>query len=108
MIHDVKLCPNKDCTVEGPIPALYVRTHLLHHMDAIYECYEQHASGPGTIVLSFTIDSHGGVHDAQGSGLGETGACAARVVGEIFFKALGDDWDPPRETRVRWPVQFKS
>jgi hypothetical protein len=108
MVHDVKLCPKKDCSVEGPIPPLYVRTHLLHHMDAIYECYAQHASGPGTIVLTFTIDSHGGVYDAHGSGLGETGACAARVVGEIFFKALGDDWDPPRETHVRWPVQFKS
>jgi hypothetical protein len=99
--HDVRLCPKKSCEVVGPIPALYVRTHLHHHMDAIYDCYLAHASGPGTIVLEFTITGDGAVRDARGSGLGETGACAARVVGEIFFKAL------ERETRVRYPVLFK-
>ena len=102
MIYDVKLCPKKSCEVVGPIPALYVRTHLHAHMDAIYDCYLTHASGPGTIVLSFTITGDGAVRDARGTGLGETGACAARVAGEIFFKAL------ERETRVvRYPVLFK-
>ncbi|HEY5925946.1 MAG TPA: hypothetical protein VIV11_29865 [Kofleriaceae bacterium] len=108
MIYDVKLCPKRSCTVEGPIPALFVRTHLHHHMDAIYDCYVQHASGPGTIVLTFTITPDGAVRDARGRGLGETGACAARVAGEIFFKALGNDWKPPRETRVRYPVRFEA
>jgi hypothetical protein len=100
MIYDVKLCPKQSCDVVGPIPALYVRTHLHAHMDAIYDCYATHASGPGTIVLEFTITGDGAVRDARGSGLGETGACAARVVGEIFFKAL------ERETRVKYPVKF--
>jgi hypothetical protein len=108
MIYDVKLCPSKSCKVDGPIPALYVRTHLHHHMDAIYDCYVQHAEGPGTIVLAFTITPDGAVRDARGSGLGETGACAARVAGEIFFKALGNDFDPPRSTRVvRYPIRFQ-
>ena len=31
----------------------------------------------------------GSVHDARGSGLGNTGACAARVLPEIYFKAIG-------------------
>jgi hypothetical protein len=101
MVYDVKLCPKKSCEVKGPVPALYVRTHLHHHMDAIYECYRTHATEPGTIVLTFTITGDGAVRDASGSGLGETGACAARVVGEIFFRAF------ERETRVRYPVQFK-
>jgi hypothetical protein len=102
MIYDVKLCPKRSCEVVGPIPALYVRTHLHAHMDAIYDCYRTHASGPGTIVLSFTITGDGAVRDARGSGLGETGECAARVVGEIFFKAL------EQETRVvRYPLLFK-
>jgi hypothetical protein len=108
MLHDVKLCPKRSCTVKGPIPALYVRTHLHAHMDAIYDCYAQHATGPGTIVLEFSITPDGAVRDARGSGLGETGACAARVVGEIYFKALGLDYDPPRETHVRYPLVFKS
>ncbi|HEX5062723.1 MAG TPA: hypothetical protein VFV99_25295 [Kofleriaceae bacterium] len=107
MIFDVKLCPNKACTVEGPVPALFVRTHLLAHMDEIYACYMEHASEPGTIVLSFTITPDGAVRDARGTGLGETGPCAARVVGEIFFKALGNDYVPPRSTYVRrYPVRF--
>ena len=108
MIYDVKLCPKKSCTVVGPIPALYVRTHLHAHMDEIYACYSQFASGPGTIVLEFTITPDGAVRDSKGSGLGETGACAARVVGEIYFKALGIDYDPPRSTRVRYPVRFQA
>jgi hypothetical protein len=107
MIYDVKLCPNKSCTVVGPVPALFVRTHLLAHMDEIYDCYVQHATEPGTIVLSFTITPDGSVHDASGSGLGETGPCAARVAGEIYFKALGNDFHPPRSTRVaKYPVRF--
>lgn len=100
LAYDVRLCPKKSCQVVGPIPALYVRTHLHAHMDAIYDCYRMHASEPGTIILEFTITGDGAVRDARGSGLGETGACAARVAGEIFFKAL------ERETRVRYPVQF--
>jgi hypothetical protein len=100
MPYDVKLCPKKSCDVVGPIPALYVRTHLHAHMDAIYDCYTAHADGPGTIVLEFTITADGAVRDARGSGLGETGSCAARVAGEIFFKALGS------ETRVRYPLRF--
>jgi hypothetical protein len=98
----VKQCVDKTlCSVEGPIPLLYVRTHLLAHMDEIYDCYLQHSAEPGTIVLEFTITADGAVRDVRGSGLGETGACAARVVGEIYFKALGG------ETHVRWPVRFK-
>jgi hypothetical protein len=97
---DVRLCPDKSCTVNGPIPALYVRTHLHSVMDGIYACYVRYADGPGTIVLEFTITADGAVRDARGSGLGETGACAARVTNEIFFKALGS------ETRVRYPVRF--
>jgi hypothetical protein len=108
MAYDVKLCPKKSCKVTGPIPALYVRTHLHAHMDEIYACYAQYAEGPGTIVLEFSITPDGAVRDARGSGLGETGACAARVVGEIYFKALGNDYDPPRETHVRYPLLFKS
>jgi hypothetical protein len=105
---NVKLCPNKSCTVKGPIPALFIRTHLHAHMDAIYDCYLEHAGGPGTIVLEFSITADGAVRDAHGSGLGETGACAAGVLGEIYFKALGNDYDPPRETHVRYPVLFKA
>jgi hypothetical protein len=108
MAYDVKLCPKKSCTVTGPIPALYVRTHLHAHMDEIYDCYLQHAESPGTIVLEFSITPDGAVRDARGSGLGETGACAARVVGEIYFKALGNDYDPPRSTHVKYPLLFKS
>lgn len=99
---DVKLCPNESCTVDGPIPALYVRTHLHRHMAAIYACYVRYAEGPGTIVLELTITADGAVRDARGSGLGETGACAARVAGDIFFKALG------RETHVRYPLRFNA
>lgn len=97
----VTLCPDKSCTVQGPVPALFVRTHLHHHMDAIYDCYVRYAEGPGTIVLEFTITADGAVRDARGSGLGETGECAARVASEIFFKAFG------RETHVRYPLRFK-
>jgi len=107
MNFDVKLCPKKSCTVTGPIPALYVRTHLLAHIDEIYACYSELAPGPGSIVLEFTITPDGGVRDARGSGLGETGPCAARVVSEIYFKALGNDYSPPRSTRVKWPVRFQ-
>ncbi|HEY5948076.1 MAG TPA: hypothetical protein VIV40_21415 [Kofleriaceae bacterium] len=106
MPFDVKLCPEKSCTVEGPIPALFIRTHLHSHMTEIYDCYMRYASGPGTIVLEFTITPDGAVRDARGSGLGETGACAARVAGEIYFKALGLDFDPPTETHVRYPLRF--
>jgi len=99
---DFKQCPNGNCEVVGPIPALYVRTHLLAHLAELYDCYRAHASAPGMIVLEFTITPDGAVRDARGSGLGDTGACAARVVETIFFRALGGD------TRVRWPVLFKS
>lgn len=99
---DFKQCPDGDCEVVGAIPALYVRTHLLAHMAELYDCYRTHASAPGMIVLEFTITPDGAVRDARGSGLGDTGACAARVVETIFFRALGGD------TRVRWPVVFKS
>ena len=100
MLYDVTLCPQHSCTVEGPIPALYVRTHLHKYMDAIYACYEQLAPGLGTIVLEMTITADGAVRDARGSGLGETGACAARVASTIYFKALG------AETHVRYPMRF--
>jgi hypothetical protein len=103
MPFDFKQCPDKkQCSVEGPIPPLYVRTHVLARMAEIYACYEQHSAEPGTIVLEFTITADGAVRDARGSGLGETGACAARVVADIFFKALGS------ETHVRWPVRFNA
>ncbi len=101
MMYPVKLCPNRTCKVVGPLPALYVRTHLLAHMDAIYDCYAMHASEPGTIVLEFTVTADGLVREASGSGLGETGACAARAAEAIIFRAFG------RETRVRYPILFK-
>lgn len=96
----VKLCPNRTCKVVGPVPPLYVRTHLLGQMDAIYDCYATHASEPGTIVLEFTITADGLVREASGSGLGETGACAARAAEAIIFRAFA------RETRVRYPIRF--
>ena len=100
MPFNVKLCPKRTCKIPGPVPALYVRTHLLGQMDAIYDCYAMHASEPGTIVLEFTITGDGLVREASGSGLGETGACAARAAEAIIFRAFG------RETRVRYPIRF--
>lgn len=110
MLYDVRLCPSKSCTVSGPVPASFIRAALHDHMDAIYDCYVQHADGPGTIVLDFTIAGDGSVRDAKGRGLGETGACAARVLPEIYFKAIGDNDVPegkPRLTRVRYPLEFR-
>jgi hypothetical protein len=110
MLYDVRLCPKKSCTVTGPVPASFVRAQLHEHMDAIYDCYVQHADGPGTIVLEFTIMGDGSVRDAKGRGLGETGACAARVLPEIYFKAIGDNDVPEGKTRltkVRYPLEFR-
>jgi hypothetical protein len=109
MTYDVKLCPKKSCTITGPVPGTFIRAQLHEHMDAIYDCYAEHASEPGTIILEFSIAGDGSVHDAKGSGLGETGACAARVLPEIYFKAIGDNDVPegkPRVTRVRYPIRF--
>ncbi len=110
MAFNVTLCPKKSCSVRGPIPALYIRTHLHEVMPAIYECYAQHATGPGTITLEFTIDVDGGVRNMRGSGLGETGACAARAANEIYFKALGKDVKAGQspETHVRYPIRFNE
>jgi hypothetical protein len=110
MAFDVTLCPNKSCSVRGPIPALYIRTHLHEVMPAIYDCYAQHASGPGTITLEFSIDVDGGVRDMRGSGLGETGACAARAASGLYFKALGKDVKAGQspETHVRYPIRFNG
>lgn len=107
---DVTLCPKKSCSVRGPIPALFIRTHLHTVMAAIHACYEQHASGPGTITLEFTIDVDGGVQNMRGSGLGETGACAARAASGLYFKALGKDVKPGQspETHVRYPIRFNA
>lgn len=107
---DVTLCPNKSCSVRGPVPALFIRTHLHTVMPAIYGCYAQHATGPGTITLEFTIDVDGGVKNMRGSGLGETGACAARAASELYFKALGKDVKPGQspETHVRYPIRFND
>ncbi len=110
MLYDVRLCPSKSCTVSGPVPASFIRAALHDHMDAIYDCYVQHADGPGTIVLELTIAGDGSVRDARGRGLGETGACAARVLPEIYFKAIGDNDVPegkPRLTKVRYPLEFR-
>jgi hypothetical protein len=109
MSYDVKLCPKKSCTLTGPVPGAFVRAQLHEHMDAIYDCYVAHASEPGTIVLEFSIAGDGTVHGARGSGLGETGACAARVLPEIYFKAIGDNDVPegkPKVTHVRYPIRF--
>jgi hypothetical protein len=109
MAYDVKLCPKKSCTITGPVPGTFIRAQLHEHMDAIYDCYIAHASEAGTIVLSFSIAGDGTVHDARGSGLGETGACAARVLPEIYFKAIGDNDVPegkPKVTHVRYPIRF--
>jgi hypothetical protein len=110
MAFDVTLCPKKSCSVRGPIPALYIRTHLHEVMPAIYDCYQQHASGPGTITLEFTIDVDGGVRNMRGSGLGETGACAARAANELYFKALGKDVKAGQspDTHVRYPIRFNG
>ena len=97
---DVKLCPDQACTAKGPFPKQGVRGYLHANMAAIYDCYVQHASGPGTIGLEFTITGDGSVRDSKGSGLGEVGLCAARVVASINFKALAGD------THVRYPIRF--
>lgn len=110
MLYDVKLCPAKSCTLSGPVPESFVRAQLHEHMAAIYDCYVRHASGPGTIVLEFSIGGDGSVRGARGSGLGETGACAARVLPDIYFKAIGDNDvadGQPRVTRVRYPLAFR-
>lgn len=110
MTYDVRLCPAKSCKVTGPVPPAFVRAQLHEHMTAIYACYTKHASGAGTIVLEFTIAGDGSVRDARGSGLGETGACAARVLPQIYFKAIGDNDvadGKPRTTRVRYPIEFR-
>jgi hypothetical protein len=109
MAYDVKLCPKKSCTITGPVPGTFVRAQLHEHMDAIYACYLEHATETGTITLEFSIAGDGTVHGAKGSGLGETGACAARVLPEIYFKAIGDNDVPegqPKVTRVRYPIRF--
>jgi hypothetical protein len=109
MAYDVKLCPKKSCTITGPVPGTFIRAQLHEHMDAIYDCYVEHATEPGTIILEFSIAGDGTVHDARGSGLGETGACAARVLPEIYFKAIGDNDVPegkPKVTHVRYPIRF--
>jgi len=111
MAYDVKLCPNKSCTITGPVPGSFIRAQLHEHMAAIYRCYTEHASEPGTIVLEFSIAGDGSVHSARGSGLGETGACAARVLPEIYFKAIGDNdvaEGKPKVTRVRYPIRFND
>jgi hypothetical protein len=111
MAYDVKLCPKKSCTITGPVPGSFIRAQLHEHMDAIYRCYLEHASEAGTIVLEFSIAGDGSVHNASGSGLGETGACAARVLPEIYFKAIGDNDVPegkPKVTRVRYPIRFND
>lgn len=110
MLYDVKLCPAKSCTLTGPVPESFVRAQLHEHMAAIYDCYVRHASGPGTIVLEFSIAGDGSVRGARGSGLGETGACAARVLPDVYFKAIGDNDVPdgqPEVTRVRYPLAFR-
>jgi hypothetical protein len=111
MTYDVKLCPKKSCTLSGPVPGTFVRAQLHEHMDEIYDCYVAHASEPGTIILEFSIAGDGTVHGAKGSGLGETGACAARVLPQIYFKAIGDNDVPegkPRVTHVRYPIRFNE
>ena len=97
---DVKLCPDQSCTANGPFPKQGVRGYLHANMAAIYDCYTQHAAGPGTIGLEFTITGDGSVRDSKGHGLGEVGPCAARVVASINFKALAGD------THVRYPIRF--
>ena len=99
---DVTTCPEQRCRLKGPIPPLWIRTHLHEHMSEIAACYAAHAGGPGEILLEFTITGDGAVKGARGSGLGETGACAAAVVGKIYFKAL------EAETTVRYPVRFNG
>lgn len=111
MAYDVKLCPKKSCMITGPVPGSFIRAQLHEHMDAIYACYLEHAQDAGTIVLEFSIAGDGSVHNARGSGLGETGACAARVLPEIYFKAIGDNDVPegkPKVTRVRYPIRFNE
>lgn len=111
MAYDVKLCPKKSCTISGPVPGSFIRAQLHEHMDAIYACYLEHAPEAGAIVLEFSIAGDGSVHGARGSGLGETGACAARVLPQIYFKAIGDNDVPegkPKVTRVRYPIRFNQ
>jgi len=111
MAYDVNLCPKKSCTITGPVPGSFIRAQLHEHMDAIYACYLEHAPQAGTIVLEFSIAGDGSVRGARGSGLGETGACAARVLPEIYFKAIGDNDVPegkPKVTRVRYPIRFNE
>ena len=108
---DVKLCPAKSCTFDGPVPPAAVRSLVQTVVPALYDCYAQHAERPGTIVLSFTIAGDGSVKRSRGSGLGETGACAARVVEGLYFKAIGDNdvaEGKQKETYVRYPVKFDS
>lgn len=107
--HDVKQCAKSDpqCRLTGPTKSPYVRSFLLAHMDEIYDCYAEHASEPGTIVLEFTIKGDGSVQNARGSGLGETGECAARIVAEIQFRAQWPRSDSAEyDTHVRWPIRF--
>lgn len=111
MAYDVKLCPKKSCTITGPVPGSFIRAQLHEHMDEIYRCYRAHAPEAGTIILEFSIAGDGTVHGARGSGLGETGACAARVLPGIYFKAIGDNDVPegkPKVTRVRYPIRFNE
>jgi hypothetical protein len=110
MLYDVRLCPRGSCSVSGPVPAEFIRYALHDHMDAIYDCYVAHADGPGTIVLEFTIAGDGSFRDAKGTGLGQTGDCAARVLPEISVKAIGDNDvldGGPRITTVRYPLEFR-
>lgn len=110
MTFAVKLCEAKStCMVKGPVPSSYVRANLHEHMAAIVACYRDHAAQAGTIELEFTIAGDGSVRDARGHGLGETGACAARVAATMYFKAIGDNdvaEGRPKLTRVRYPIRF--
>jgi hypothetical protein len=109
-IYNIQQCRKHDpqCSLKGPTTAPYVRTFMLAKMDDIYACYTEHAPGPGTIVLEFTIKGDGAVENARGSGLGETGDCAARIVSEMLFRAQWPrDESGKYDTRVRWPIAFK-
>ena len=109
LLNDVKLCPRRSCTVRGPVPASFVRAQLHEIMPAIYACYLKHADAPGTITLEFTIKGDGSVSNPSGHGLGETGACVAKHLSGIYFKAIGDNDVPEgkqRHTTVRYPLQF--
>ena len=109
-MYNIKQCGKHDpqCSLKGPTTALYVRTFMLAKMDDIYACYREHAPGPGTILLEFTIKGDGAVENARGSGLGETGECAARIVSEMLFRAQWPrDESGKYDTHVRWPIAFK-